>query len=49
MHERFTLCKLTIEMDAEYGVIAPDDTTIAYFRDARTRPGENTGSFDRAL
>jgi len=38
MDERFTLCNLTIEMGAEYGVIAPDDTTIAYFRDKPNAP-----------
>ena len=30
MDERFTLCNLTIEMGAEYGLITPDETTLAY-------------------
>lgn len=32
MDERFTLCNLTIEMGAEYAIIAPDDTTIEYIK-----------------
>ena len=32
MDERFTLCNLTIEMGAEYGIIAPDRTTLDYLR-----------------
>lgn len=40
MDERFTLCNLTIEMGAEYGIIAPDQTTIDYFTG---RPEAPTG------
>lgn len=38
MDERFALCNLTIEMGAEYALIAPDDTTIAYLRERPSAP-----------
>ncbi len=38
MDERFTLCNLTIEMGAEYALIAPDETTISYLKDREHAP-----------
>ncbi|WBU56301.1 3-isopropylmalate dehydratase large subunit [Paracoccus sediminicola] len=41
MEARLTLCNLSIEGGARYGMVAPDDTTIAYLRD---RPWGPQGS-----
>jgi 3-isopropylmalate/(R)-2-methylmalate dehydratase large subunit len=41
MEERMTLCNMTIEAGARFGIIAPDDTTYAYLRD---RPGTPQGT-----
>jgi 3-isopropylmalate/(R)-2-methylmalate dehydratase large subunit len=47
MEERFTLCNMAIELGARYGLVAPDETTIAYLRD---RPFAPTGAdWDAAL
>lgn len=44
---RLTLCNLTIELGAKYGLVAPDDTTFAYLRGRPYAPkGE---AFERAL
>lgn len=46
MDERFTLCNLTIEMGAEYALIAPDDTTIDYLTGRENAPkGERLDAF----
>lgn len=36
--ERCTLCNLTIEMGAEYGMVSPDETTIKYFSSREYAP-----------
>ncbi|MEI9930130.1 MAG: aconitase family protein [Rhizomicrobium sp.] len=33
MEARLTLCNLTVELGAKYGMIAPDETTFAFLRD----------------
>jgi len=38
--ERFTLCNMAIEMGAKVGLIAPDETTVAYLRGRTDRPYE---------
>ncbi|MDR1331122.1 MAG: 3-isopropylmalate dehydratase large subunit [Tannerella sp.] len=38
MDERLTLCNLSIEMGARGGMIAPDDVTFAYLKDAEFAP-----------
>ena len=38
MEQRMTLCNLSIEMGARGGLIAPDDTTIAYLKDREFAP-----------
>lgn len=38
--ERFTLCSMAIEMGAKVGLIAPDETTVAYLRPRTHRPFE---------
>ena len=38
MDERFTLCNLTIEMGAEYALIAPDQVTFDYIRGREHAP-----------
>jgi 3-isopropylmalate/(R)-2-methylmalate dehydratase large subunit len=44
---RLTLCNLTIELGAKFGLVAPDDTTFAYLRERPYAPhGKN---FDAAL
>jgi 3-isopropylmalate/(R)-2-methylmalate dehydratase large subunit len=44
---RLTVCNLTVELGAKYGLIAPDETTFAYVRD---RPFAPKGEmFDRAV
>lgn len=42
MDERCTLCNMTIEMGAEYGIISPDEKTIEYVKSREYAPkGEN--------
>ncbi|MBR2806101.1 MAG: 3-isopropylmalate dehydratase large subunit [Oscillospiraceae bacterium] len=41
MDERFTLCNLTIEMGAEYALIAPDQVTFDYIRGREHAPKED--------
>ncbi|MFM0341660.1 3-isopropylmalate dehydratase large subunit [Paraburkholderia fungorum] len=43
---RLTLCNLTIELGAKFGLIAPDDTTFAYLRGRPYAP--QGASFDAA-
>ncbi len=38
MEGRLTLCNLSIEMGARFGLIAPDDATIAYLKDRPYAP-----------
>lgn len=38
MEERMTVCNMSIEMGARGGMIAPDETTIAYLRNCRFAP-----------
>jgi 3-isopropylmalate/(R)-2-methylmalate dehydratase large subunit len=44
---RLTLCNLTIELGAKFGLIAPDDTTFAFLRGRPYAP--QGASFDAAL
>jgi len=48
MEGRMTVCNMTIEGGGRAGMIAPDETTFAWFRDAeqagRPRPGAPTGA-----
>lgn len=46
MEERMTVCNLSIEMGARGGMIAPDETTIAYLRNRRFAPQGD--DFERA-
>lgn len=39
MEGRLTLCNMTIEAGARFGLVAPDASTIAYLRDRVTGPG----------
>jgi 3-isopropylmalate/(R)-2-methylmalate dehydratase large subunit len=43
MEGRMTVCNMTIEGGGRAGMIAPDDTTFAWFTDV-TRPGAPTGA-----
>ncbi|MBC5689311.1 3-isopropylmalate dehydratase large subunit [Mediterraneibacter sp. NSJ-55] len=44
--ERCTLCNLTIELGAEYGMVSPDETTIEYLLSKEYAPkGENVEKF----
>jgi 3-isopropylmalate/(R)-2-methylmalate dehydratase large subunit len=43
MEGRMTVCNMTIEGGGRAGMIAPDDTTLAWFAD-RPRPGAPSGS-----
>lgn len=43
---RLTICNLTIELGAKYGLIAPDETTIAYLRGRPFAP--QGAAFERA-
>jgi 3-isopropylmalate/(R)-2-methylmalate dehydratase large subunit len=38
VEQRLTICNLSVEMGAKYGVIAPDDTTFAYLEGRRFVP-----------
>ncbi|MEN0108822.1 MAG: aconitase family protein, partial [Pseudomonas sp.] len=44
---RLTLCNLSVEMGAKFGLVAPDDTTFAFLRDKPYAP--QGPAFDRAL
>lgn len=47
IESRLTLCNLSIELGAKFGMVAPDDTTYAYLAD---RPFAPQGAlFDRAI
>jgi 3-isopropylmalate/(R)-2-methylmalate dehydratase large subunit len=49
MEGRMTVCNMTIEGGGRAGMIAPDETTFAWFRD-RARPGAPAGAeLDRAI
>jgi 3-isopropylmalate/(R)-2-methylmalate dehydratase large subunit len=49
MEGRMTVCNMTIEGGGRAGMIAPDETTFAWFRD-RERPGAPTGAaLDQAV
>jgi len=49
MEGRMTVCNMTIEGGGRAGMIAPDETTFAWFRDAE-RPGAPTGDqLDEAI
>ena len=39
MEGRMTICNMSIEAGARAGMIAPDDTTIAYLKGRRFSPG----------
>ncbi|RAS35472.1 3-isopropylmalate dehydratase large subunit [Paraburkholderia bryophila] len=47
MEARLTLCNLTIELGAKFGLVAPDDVTFAYLRGRPYAP--QGASFDAAL
>ncbi|GJH17054.1 3-isopropylmalate dehydratase large subunit [Caballeronia novacaledonica] len=47
MEGRLTLCNLSIELGAKFGLIAPDETTFAYLRDKPYAP--RGAQFDAAL
>ncbi|PQV54113.1 3-isopropylmalate dehydratase large subunit [Paraburkholderia sp. BL21I4N1] len=47
MEARLTLCNLTIELGAKFGLVAPDDVTFAYLRERPYAP--QGASFDAAL
>jgi 3-isopropylmalate/(R)-2-methylmalate dehydratase large subunit len=44
---RLTICNLTVELGAKYGLIAPDENTFAYLRDKPFAP--QSEMFDRAV
>ncbi|KXU85849.1 3-isopropylmalate dehydratase [Caballeronia megalochromosomata] len=44
---RLTLCNLSIELGAKFGLVAPDETTFAYLRDKPSAP--QGAHFDAAL
>ena len=44
MESRMTVCNMSIEWGARAGMIAPDDTTFAYWKDVPARPRARTGS-----
>ena len=48
MEGRLTLCNLSIESGARSGMVAPDETTIAFLRGRPFAPAVDTGAFDRA-
>ena len=44
MEGRMTICNMSIEAGARAGMIAPDDTTIAYLKGRRFSPGTKPGA-----
>jgi 3-isopropylmalate/(R)-2-methylmalate dehydratase large subunit len=44
MEGRMTVCNMTIEGGGRAGMIAPDETTFAWFQDAAERPGAPRGA-----
>ncbi|HEX2016371.1 MAG TPA: 3-isopropylmalate dehydratase large subunit, partial [Solirubrobacteraceae bacterium] len=44
MEGRMTVCNMTIEAGGRAGMVAPDDTTFAWFEEHHGRPGAPTGS-----
>jgi homoaconitase/3-isopropylmalate dehydratase large subunit len=49
MEERMTVCNMSIEAGARAGMIAPDETTFAYLKDAARAQGRRLGRRGRAL
>jgi len=47
MEERMTICNLSIELGARFGMIAPDDTTFAYLKGRAFAPKD--ALFDEAV
>jgi 3-isopropylmalate/(R)-2-methylmalate dehydratase large subunit len=47
VEERLTICNLTVELGAKYGIIAPDETTFAYLQGRPFAPTADL--FDRAV
>jgi len=47
MEARLTLCNLSIELGAKFGLVAPDETTFAYLRDKPYAP--KGAAFDQAV
>ncbi|WP_109476201.1 3-isopropylmalate dehydratase large subunit [Paraburkholderia sp. C35] len=47
MEGRLTLCNLSIELGAKFGLVAPDDVTFAYLRDKPYAP--KGAAFDEAV
>ena len=47
MEERLTLCNLSIELGARFGLVAPDETTFAYLKDRPFAP--KGAAFDTAV
>ncbi|KIG10083.1 3-isopropylmalate dehydratase large subunit [Caballeronia concitans] len=47
MEARLTLCNLSIELGAKFGLVAPDETTFAYLRGKQYAP--QGAAFDAAL
>jgi 3-isopropylmalate/(R)-2-methylmalate dehydratase large subunit len=45
MEGRMTVCNMTIEAGARAGLIAPDEKTFAYIKDARARPRARPGTW----
>jgi len=46
MEGRMTICNMSIEAGARAGMIAPDDTTVAYLKGRRFSPGTKSGAPD---
>ena len=49
MEARLSLCNLSIEMGARFGMIAPDDTTLEYLASRVRAQGRAVGPGRRAL
>jgi 3-isopropylmalate/(R)-2-methylmalate dehydratase large subunit len=47
MEGRMTLCNMSVEAGARAGMVAPDETTIAYLKDKRFAPRE--GEWEKAV
>lgn len=47
IESRLTLCNLSVEMGAKFGLVAPDETTFAYLRDKPYAP--QGADFERAI
>ena len=44
MEGRMTLCNMSIEGGARFGIIAPDETTFAYIKDRPFAPKAGAGN-----